>query len=120
MDFFCSTVNGIRVGYPSPALLRTLSAKQRTRVRGRAIIALTANHAYALNGVHPGAKLAAVARRLKVGRPFQIGSNSWYLAPAGASRSRSRRSVAPSGRSPGWSAGCASTGTGVLLSERGA
>jgi hypothetical protein len=86
MDFFCPTVNGIRVGYPSSALLRTLSPKQRARVRDRAVLALTANPSYAINGVHPGAKLAAVARRLKVGRPFRIGLNSWYLAPAGASR----------------------------------
>lgn len=86
MDFFCPTVHGIRVGYPSPALLRTLSRKQRARVRGRAVLVLTANPSYALNGVHPGAKLAAVARRLKVGRRFQIGLNSWYLAPAGRSR----------------------------------
>ena len=36
MDFFCPTVNGIRVGYPSPALLRTLSpraASARARPR---------------------------------------------------------------------------------------
>jgi hypothetical protein len=86
MDFFCPTVNGIRVGYPSPALLRTLSRAERARVHGRAILVLTANPSYALRGVHPGARLAAVARRLKVGRRFQIGLNSWYLAPAGPSR----------------------------------
>jgi hypothetical protein len=86
MDFFCPTVNGIRVGYSSPALLRTLSPAERARVHGRAILVLTANPSYAVHGVHPGAKLAAVTRRLKVGRRFQIGLNAWYLAPAGPSR----------------------------------
>jgi len=85
MDFFCPTVHGIRVGYPSPVLLRSLPRKQRARLRGRAILALTANPSYTLKGVRPGARLAAVARRLKVGRRFQIGLNSWYLAPAGPS-----------------------------------
>ena len=86
MDFFCPTVRGIRVGYPSPALLRTLSRRERTRLRGRAILVLTANPGYALQGVRAGARLAPVARRLKVGRPFRIGLNTWYLTRAGASR----------------------------------
>ncbi|HET9102424.1 MAG TPA: DUF6351 family protein [Solirubrobacteraceae bacterium] len=86
MDFYCPTARGIRVGYPSPALLRTLPRHERNRVRGRAILVLTANHGYTLKGVHPGTRLAAVARRLRVGRPFRIGLNTWYLAPAGAGR----------------------------------
>ena len=86
MDFFCAAVNGIRVGYPSGALLRKLSRIDRRRVQGRAVLVLTANPSYALERVHPGDRLATVARRLKVGRRFQIGLNSWYLAPAGPSR----------------------------------
>jgi Tannase-like family of unknown function (DUF6351) len=87
MDFFCPARNGLRVGYPSAALLRTLSRPARARVRDRAVLVLTANPSYALRGgTHPGVRLAAVARRLRVGRRFQIGLNSWYLVPAGPSR----------------------------------
>jgi hypothetical protein len=86
MDFFCPAHNGIRVGYPSPALLHGLSPSERRRVTGRAVLVLTSNRHYALRGVRPGARVAKVARRLKLGRRFQIGLNSWYLAPNGASR----------------------------------
>jgi Tannase-like family of unknown function (DUF6351) len=80
MDFFCRSTNGIRVGYPSPRLLRALTSRQRRSVRGRAILILTSNRHYALHGVHPGAALAKVAHRLHVGSGFQIGLNTWYLA----------------------------------------
>jgi len=86
MDFFCPTVNGIRVGYPSRALLRTLSPAERARVSGRAVLVLTSNPSSALHGVYPGTRLAVVARRLKVGRGFQIGLNFWYLVPGEAGR----------------------------------
>jgi hypothetical protein len=49
-DSFCLTPSGIRVAYPSPALLRTLSPGTRRRVRGRVVLALTGNAYYALNG----------------------------------------------------------------------
>jgi hypothetical protein len=86
MDFLCPAADGIRVGYPSSALLRPLSRAERRRVQGRVVLALTANPNYALRGVTPGRRLAAVARRLHVGKPFHIGLNLWYLAPAGRSR----------------------------------
>jgi putative CocE/NonD family hydrolase len=86
MDFFCPARNGIRVGYPSPKLLRTLSRVERHRIKGRAVLALTSNPHYALRGVHPGAGLAMVARRLHVGQGFHIGLNWWYLTPNGRSR----------------------------------
>jgi len=85
MDFFCLTPAGIRVGYPSPALLPTLSPAERQDVVGRVILALTANPHYALDGVRPGARLASVARRLGIGRRFRIGLNDWYLTPNGPS-----------------------------------
>lgn len=87
MDFFCLTPIGIRVVYPSAALLRTLPRGARERVRGKVVLALTANPYYALRGVRPGARLASVARRLHIGRRFHIGLNNWYLTSAiGASR----------------------------------
>jgi hypothetical protein len=80
-DFFCFAGGpGIRVAYPSVALLRR-SPKSRRRVRGRAILLLTANRHYALGGVRPGARLSAVKRRLHLSKPFKVGLNTWYLVP---------------------------------------
>jgi hypothetical protein len=87
MDFFCLTPNGIRVGYASTRLEGELSPSQRQHVNGRVVLALTANPRYALRGVRPGMRLAAVARKLRTGAPFHIGLNWWYLTPGGQSRS---------------------------------
>lgn len=86
MDFFCLNRSGIRVGYPSPKLLRTLPLGERRHEHGRVVLALSSNPHYALRGVRPGTRLAAVARRLQTGRTFHIGLNYWYLLPNGASR----------------------------------
>ncbi len=85
MDFYCVTHIGIRAGYPSKSLLRSLSRRLRRAVSGRAVLILTANRHYALRGVRAGTRLAKVRKRLKVGRPYRIGRNSWYLTPNGAS-----------------------------------
>lgn len=86
MDFYFICPNGIRAGYPSPALLRSLSKRERRAVNGRAVLLLTANRHYALHGVKPGRRLAQVAHRLHVGRAYKIGLNTWYLTPNGPSR----------------------------------
>ncbi|MFZ0044058.1 MAG: hypothetical protein WAK93_22305, partial [Solirubrobacteraceae bacterium] len=86
MDFFCPSHGGIRVGYPSPKLLRALSSRSRRQVRGRAILVLTADRHFALRGVRPGTRLAAARHRLRLDRGFTVGRNRWYLAPAGAAR----------------------------------
>jgi hypothetical protein len=65
MDFFCITHGRIRVGYR----------------HGRAALALTANRRYALRGIHTRTKLSKVARRLRLGRGFTIGKNTWYVVP---------------------------------------
>jgi hypothetical protein len=62
-------------------LLRSLSRARRGRISGRAVVALTANRVYALDGVRHGAKLASIARRLRVGRGYRIGLNTWYVVP---------------------------------------
>jgi ABC-2 type transport system ATP-binding protein len=85
MDFFCLSPNGVRVGYPSPKLLKTLPSGLRRQVTGRVVLALTANRHYALRGVRPGTRLALVARRLRVGRAYHVGLNYWFLAPGGNS-----------------------------------
>ncbi|HEV3227990.1 MAG TPA: hypothetical protein VGY97_00845 [Solirubrobacteraceae bacterium] len=84
-DFFCLSPIGVRVGYASQALLRTLPAGERKRFEGRVVWASTSNPFYALRGVRPGTRLAAVARRLRVGRGFHVGLNWWYFAPNGSS-----------------------------------
>ena len=84
-DFFCLTPRGVRVGYTSPALLRTLSPSEGAKVKGRVIWASTSNGYYDVHGVRPGATVAAAGKRLKLTRPFQVGLNTLYLAPNGAS-----------------------------------
>jgi hypothetical protein len=86
MDFFCLTPGGIRVGYPSPRVLASLSSRERRKVSGRAVLLLTSSRYYALRGVRRGARLVDAARVLRIGRPFHSGLNYWYLAPNGASR----------------------------------
>jgi hypothetical protein len=83
MVFFCLKGSGIRVGYPSPRLLRSLSRGLRREVAGKVVLALTSNLHYALNGVRPGARLASVARRLRLARGYKVGANTWYLARRG-------------------------------------
>jgi hypothetical protein len=84
MDFFCPSHGGIRVGYASGALLKAFSRATATRLRGRAVLILTANRHYALRGIRPGTRLsAAVARRLHAGRGYGVGRNTWYLTPDG-------------------------------------
>ncbi len=82
-DFFCLTPIGIRAGYGSPKLLDALSSHQRKALQQRVIWISTASPFYAIDGVRPGASVAAAATSLKLGTPFRIGANQWYLAPAG-------------------------------------
>jgi hypothetical protein len=84
MDFFCLTPIGIRVGYASPKLLKTLTRSERARVTGRIVWASTSNARYGIDSVRPGATLAAARHRLHLGKAIVIGLNDWYLAPAGA------------------------------------
>ncbi|MDQ6834931.1 MAG: S9 family peptidase [Actinomycetota bacterium] len=86
MDFFCPSRMGIRVGYATPVLLASLPPRARAGYRHRAVLVLTAARHFGLRGVHPRAALTTVARRLHVGRGFQVGRNRWYLFADGASR----------------------------------
>ena len=79
-DFFCLTPIGVRVGYASPKLLRTLPRRERGRFRGRVVWASTSNPFYTLRGVRPGSTLAAARRHLRLTGPYHIGLNYWYLA----------------------------------------
>lgn len=72
---------GISAGYPAQSLLQTLSRRQRARVRGRIVVALTANPYYALRGARPGMAFAPLSRRLHAGKAFRINGNDWYIVP---------------------------------------
>ncbi len=81
-DNFCLRGGwGIRLGYGSRRLLRGYPPRVRRAFLGRVVLALTANRHYALDGVRPGARVARVARRLHLEKPFHIGLNYWYVAP---------------------------------------
>ncbi len=86
MVFYCLTPTGIRAGFPSPRLLALLPRAQHRRARGTVVLALTSNRHFALRGVRPGARLGSVARRLRVGQPFLVGRNRWYLTPGRRAR----------------------------------
>jgi hypothetical protein len=79
-DNFCLYAGwGIRAGYPT-AGLSSLPPSTRRAVRGRMVIALTANPFYALDGARPGQRLAEVSKRLKPGKVLRMGANDWYVA----------------------------------------
>ena len=82
-DFFCVMPRGVRVGYASPRLLAALPRSARAGVKGRAVLALSANRRYALHGIRPGSSLAAARRVLGHGNLFHVGRNWWDLAHRG-------------------------------------
>jgi hypothetical protein len=86
MDFFCLTPTGIRAGYASPKLLRSLRPARRQLVRGRVVLLLTSSSYYGIRGLRPGASLAAARRVLRLTGPLRVGANDWYLAPWGPAR----------------------------------
>jgi hypothetical protein len=80
MDNFClAHGRGIRAGYPSAKLLRSLSSRQRRQVEDKIVIALTANRHYALDGILPGTRLAKIKSRVRAIKPYRIGRNTWYV-----------------------------------------
>jgi hypothetical protein len=84
-DFYCLSPIGIRAGYPTPKALRKLAGKKHRRLKGRLVLALTADSFYALHGVHPGTPLRKAAKRLKAHHGITIGRNTWYVVPNGPS-----------------------------------
>lgn len=79
VDYCLAGGQGIRGGYPSPPLLRPLAKSVRARLRGRIVLALTANPYYALSGARPGMALSMVKRHLAIGKPIAIGADDWYV-----------------------------------------
>ena len=83
-DFFCLAPIGVRVGYASPKLLRSIPRGQRGRFRNRVVWISTANRRYSAAGIRPGARLKAAKRRLHLGRGIQVGLNRWFFGMAEA------------------------------------
>ena len=79
MDFYCLAGGGIRAGYPSRRLLRSVARRTRRQVAGRVVLALTSDHYYALHGVRPGTRLGRARHSLRVRFHFTIGRNTWYF-----------------------------------------
>jgi len=85
-DNFCLAGGwGIRTGYPSAQLLRSLSRTVQAAVTGRVVLALTANPYYVLRGIRPGATQDAAISAVRDAKVFHVGVNYWYLAPNGSS-----------------------------------
>jgi hypothetical protein len=83
-DFFCLTPRGIRVGYASPALTRTLGRRLARRVAGKVVWVSTSARRYAIGPVRAGTSLRAARRALHTGAHFAVGRNEWYFARRGA------------------------------------
>jgi hypothetical protein len=87
VDYLCSgTANGIRVGYPSASLLALLPAAKRAAFSDRVVLILTSSRLYSIDGLRPGMSLAAAQHRAKLGAPYRIGANDWYLVIGRGSR----------------------------------
>ena len=76
-EHYCFAGGKIRVAYGSRALAKADHVR-----RGRVVIALTANHHYAIHGVRTRTTVKTARRRLRLGRPIVIGKNAWYFIPA--------------------------------------
>ena len=80
IDRFCLAGGGaVRVGYPSAALRRKLSRRERARVKGRAVLLLSSSPRTRLRGVVPGVSTRTLLRRIGKVRPVAVGSTRWYL-----------------------------------------
>jgi hypothetical protein len=83
-DFFCLTPSGVRVGYASPKLIKSVPRSQRSKLAGRVVWASTSDPYYAVDGIRPRVTLATAQARLPHGHLFHVGLNYWYLAKHGA------------------------------------
>jgi Putative Ig domain len=78
-DLFCLTPTGVRVGYPSPSLLDTLTSSLRKKLAGHVIWATTANRHYSFGAIRPGVKLATAKRAMATATRVVVGRVAWYF-----------------------------------------
>ena len=86
-DFFCLTPTGVRVGYASDTLMKSLQPSLRRAYQNRVVVVLTSAAYYSLHGIRPGATLAAARMVLGKGNLLHIGLNYWYFAQTGKTTS---------------------------------
>jgi hypothetical protein len=82
-DTFCLTPYGVTVGYPTAALLKTLSHSASNSLKRTVVWITTGNPRYSINGVRAGVPLSVAIKRLALGRPLKAGKHSWFVAPGG-------------------------------------
>ena len=79
-DRFCMYAGwGVRTGYASSLLVKRLPKHQAESLVGRVVMILAANTHYAVDGIRPGTELSSIPHTVKLGKPFKIGLNTWYL-----------------------------------------
>lgn len=81
IDRFCLLRGGaVRAGFPSAKLLTKLSARQRRRVKDRAVLLLGSQARYRARGLRIGSRTRTLRRRLHRPKGYRVGANTWYLA----------------------------------------
>jgi hypothetical protein len=84
-DRFCMYAGwGVRTGYASSLLVKRLPKHEAKSLLGRVVMILAANTHYAVDGISPGTALASIPHTVKLGKPFKIGLNTWYLIKGAA------------------------------------
>jgi metallophosphoesterase (TIGR03767 family) len=87
VDRFCLAARrATRVGYPSRGFRTRMSRRDRSRVRGRAVLALSSHPAYSIRRIRAGSTVGAMRRRFRGERRFEVGRNTWYLARGSRAR----------------------------------
>jgi hypothetical protein len=76
---YCLTGGFVRAYYPRTRLTRRLTAVETRADRGRAVLVLTNNRRYVLNGVRRGTSVTTARHHLRLGRGIRIGLNTWYV-----------------------------------------
>lgn len=81
-DFFCLTPIGVRVGYASPLLTKTMTRRRRHAYADHVVWASTSNARYAIDGIRAGATISSAHAKLPrlSKKPLHVGKNFWYLA----------------------------------------
>lgn len=87
IDRFC-LVGGTnaRAGYPTTGLLKGLKSKQRRRVSGRTVLAVTSAKTTKVTGVKVGSRGKTVTKRLRREKRYKLGTSTFYLARASKAR----------------------------------
>lgn len=87
IDRFC-LVGGTNalVGYPTTGLLQSLKAKERRRVAGRTVLAVTSAKTTKVQTIKVGSTSRTVTRRLRGEKRYKVGASTFYLAKGSAAR----------------------------------